>query len=276
MHHRFTQIHPFQDGSGRVARALASLVFLREGLFPLVVRDSDRQTYIGALESADSGNLKPLVAFFAHRQRDAVLKALGFEQQVQQSRYADQIISSALELLKAKFSQEKQKVSVVYEHAAKLFDRVSDKFASLVESLDNQLRLVTPPQKQPYHARYNLANHTSPQRHYFQRKIIEIAEQFGYFANVERHRSWIRLMLITDQEFDYVISFHGYGIGDTGVLAASAFTYQGRARGGGTEPVGFHPATTDIFQFNYAESYESTEKRFDEWLESSIAIALAE
>jgi hypothetical protein len=28
LHHRFTQIHPFQDGNGRVARALASLVFL--------------------------------------------------------------------------------------------------------------------------------------------------------------------------------------------------------------------------------------------------------
>ena len=27
LHHRFTQIHPFQDGNGRVARALASLVF---------------------------------------------------------------------------------------------------------------------------------------------------------------------------------------------------------------------------------------------------------
>ena len=31
-HHRFTQIHPFQDGNGRVARALATLVFLREGV----------------------------------------------------------------------------------------------------------------------------------------------------------------------------------------------------------------------------------------------------
>ncbi len=55
LHHRFTQIHPFQDGNGRVARALASLVFLREGLFPLVVRESDRKEYIGALEEADAG-----------------------------------------------------------------------------------------------------------------------------------------------------------------------------------------------------------------------------
>lgn len=59
LHHRFTQIHPFQDGNGRVARALASLVFLREGLFPLVVRESDRVEYIGALETADAGDCHP-------------------------------------------------------------------------------------------------------------------------------------------------------------------------------------------------------------------------
>lgn len=277
LHHRFTQIHPFQDGNGRVARALASLVFLREGLFPLVVRDSDRQEYIGALESADIGELLPLVSLFARRQRDAILKALGLEQQVQQSRYADQIISSALELLKNKFSQERQKISIVYEHAEKLFTIVSDKFAHLAENLDTQLRTVTPPQRQSYRARSNSANNTSPQRHYFQRQIIEVAEQFGYFANLEQHRSWVRITLATDQEFDYVVSFHGYAPGDTGILAASAFTYIKAAREeGGTEPVNLHPAATDIFQFNYAESYESTVKRFAEWLESSIAIALAE
>jgi len=65
LHHRFTQIHPFQDGNGRVARTLASLVFLKEGLFSLVIRDADRQDYIDALEAADHGNLRPLVAIFA-------------------------------------------------------------------------------------------------------------------------------------------------------------------------------------------------------------------
>jgi Fic family protein len=33
LHHRFTQIHPFQDGNGRVARAIASLVLVKDGLF---------------------------------------------------------------------------------------------------------------------------------------------------------------------------------------------------------------------------------------------------
>ena len=47
LHHRFTQIHPFQDGNGRVARALATLVMIREGWFPLVVTDAGRGDYIG-------------------------------------------------------------------------------------------------------------------------------------------------------------------------------------------------------------------------------------
>jgi Fic family protein len=277
LHHRFTQIHPFQDGNGRVARALASLVFLREGLFPLVVRESDRKEYIGALESADAGDLSALVSFFARRQRDAILKVLGLEQQVQQSKYADQIINSALELLKNRFNREKQEVSLVYEHAEKLFAMVEGRFKSLVAMLDGELRTVTPPKKQKYRARMNSANNVSPQRHYFQKQIIETAGRFDYFANFEQHRSWVRITLTTDQEFDYVVSFHGYGPGDTGILAASAFTYVKAPReDGGTEPVDLHPAATDLFQFNYVEPYESTEKRFAEWLESSAAIALAE
>ena len=277
LHHRFTQIHPFQDGNGRVARALASLVFLREGLFPLVVRESDRQEYIGALEAADDGNLASLVKFFARRQRDAILKALGLEQQAQQSKYADQIISSALELLKSKFSKEKQKLSAVYEHAERLFALVETKFKALVAQLDGQLRALTPPKMQKYHARENSASNSSPHRHYFQKQIVDVARHFDYFANFEQHRSWVRITLTTDQEFDYVVSFHGYGSGDTGILAGSAFSYVKAPReDGATEPVTLRPAAADLFQFNYAETYESTEKRFSDWLESSMAIALAE
>ena len=278
LHHRFTQIHPFQDGNGRVARALATLVFLREGLFPLVVRDSDRQEYIGALEQADSGELGPLIEFFARRQKESILKALGLEQQVQQSKCADQIIHSALELLKTKYSKETQKISVVYQHAESLFSIVESKFKSLVSTLDGQLRAVTPPQSTTiYHAGSNAASNSSAQRHYFQKQIVDAAKQFDYYANFEQYRSWSRITLTTAQDFDYVVSFHGYGPGSTGVLVASAFTYvKAQREDGGIEPVNLHPAATDLFQFNYVEPYASTEQRFAEWLESSIAIALAE
>lgn len=278
LHHRFTQIHPFQDGNGRVARALASLVFLRAGLFPLVVRESDRQDYIFALEAADAGELGHLVTFFARRQRDAILKALGLEQQVQQSKYAEQIAASAIELLRKRFSREQPNVSVVYDHAGKLLSSVEQKFQIFSSYLDTQLRPLTPHQRpQQYQARANSANNDSGQRHYFQKQIIDVAKHFDYFANFEKYRAWARITLTTNQDFDFVVSFHGYGSGETGILAVSAFTYLKAPREeGGTEPVALSPATTDLFQFNYAEKFDTTEERFEEWLNGSMAIALAE
>lgn len=277
LHHRFTEIHPFQDGNGRVARALATLVFLRAGLFPLVVRESDRETYIEALESADAGDLGPLISFFARRQRDSILRALGLEQQVQQSNHVDQIISSALQVLKAKFTREKQKISAVYMHAEKLLSITEGKLHEVSSALDSQLRTVTPPSRASYHARDNSASSTSENKHYFQKQIVSTAKRFDYYANFENHRSWARITISTEQDFDYVISLHGYGPGDSGIMAASAFTYiKAMREDGGTEPVDLHPAATDLFQFNYAESYESTVSRYSEWLDSSLAIAMAE
>ncbi len=75
LHHRFTQIHPFQDGNGRVARALATLVLLRAGWFPLVVHRDQRAAYINALEAADQDNLGPLIGMFAAIQRQAFVNA---------------------------------------------------------------------------------------------------------------------------------------------------------------------------------------------------------
>jgi Fic family protein len=76
LHHRFTQVHPFADGNGRVARALASLVFIKRGWFPLIIRRDDPQRrYIEALEKADAGDLRPLVAIFVESQRTPLIDA---------------------------------------------------------------------------------------------------------------------------------------------------------------------------------------------------------
>lgn len=76
LHHRFVLIHPFQDGNGRVARALASFVFIKAGLFPLVVKREKRNDYINALKSADQGDLISLVEDFAAVQERLTYKAI--------------------------------------------------------------------------------------------------------------------------------------------------------------------------------------------------------
>jgi len=76
LHHRFTQIHPFQDGNGRIARTLASIVFIKAGLFPTLITSEIRAEYIQALEEADTGYEKPLIDLFTNRQAQSMLMAL--------------------------------------------------------------------------------------------------------------------------------------------------------------------------------------------------------
>lgn len=76
LHHRFVQIHPFQDGNGRVGRALASLVLIRGGLFPLVVPRAEKSAYLDLLRVADEGQLRPLVQLVARRQESAYRRAV--------------------------------------------------------------------------------------------------------------------------------------------------------------------------------------------------------
>ncbi|MBG0813338.1 Fic family protein [Planomonospora sp. ID82291] len=75
LHHRFICVHPFEDGNGRVARALTLLVLLRENYAPLVVDRSQRTRYIDALDQANGGDLAPLVRLFARLE----ISALRFE-----------------------------------------------------------------------------------------------------------------------------------------------------------------------------------------------------
>jgi Fic family protein len=277
LHHRFTQIHPFQDGNGRVARALASLVFLKAGFFPLVIRDGDRQEYIGALEAADDGDLKPLVGLFARRQKEAILHALGLEQQVQQSRHAEAIIASALQVLKGKYDASQRQVGLVDECADSLFAIAQARMQEIAGDLDGQLAALTPPRQSPYRAQLHSAGREGDNRHYFYKQIVDVAHLHHYFANLDRYRAWVRISITTADRFEIVVSLHGYGHGDTGVMAASAFTSRRVEREeGGNEYVDLRPACVDLFQFNYAEARESTVERFKDWLEGSLAIALAE
>ena len=77
LHHRFAQIHPFEDGNGRVARAMTTAVFLRADYLVLVIWDEEHlDPYLDALEAADGDDLGPLVGLFADIEtadlRDAV------------------------------------------------------------------------------------------------------------------------------------------------------------------------------------------------------------
>jgi Fic family protein len=79
-HHCFVQIHPFQDGNGRMARSFTSLI---AGYLPPVVTLKGKPDYRKALDIADQGDLKPFVdclASLVWKKDEAMLKAVSRSQ----------------------------------------------------------------------------------------------------------------------------------------------------------------------------------------------------
>ncbi|MDR1431315.1 MAG: Fic family protein [Propionibacteriaceae bacterium] len=71
-HYAYVHIHPFTDGNGRVARALASVYLYRNPGVPLVIFADQRDIYIDALEAADGGHPSAFVHFISERVIDTV------------------------------------------------------------------------------------------------------------------------------------------------------------------------------------------------------------
>lgn len=75
-HYAFVCVHPFADGNGRVARALASVFLYRDPGIPLVIFDDQKHHYYDALESADAGVFRPFIDFIEQRAIDTMNVAM--------------------------------------------------------------------------------------------------------------------------------------------------------------------------------------------------------
>jgi Fic family protein len=71
-HYAFVVIHPFADGNGRVARALASVFTYRSQSVPLLILVDSRREYLSSLRSADNGDYQEFVYFVLERMLDAI------------------------------------------------------------------------------------------------------------------------------------------------------------------------------------------------------------
>lgn len=76
VHYAFVCVHPFADGNGRVARALASVFLYRDPGIPLVIFDDQKHHYYDALESADAGVFRPFIDFIEQRAIDTMNVAM--------------------------------------------------------------------------------------------------------------------------------------------------------------------------------------------------------
>jgi Fic family protein len=71
-HYGLVVIHPFADGNGRVARALASAFTYRSISMPIVILSEHGQMYLDSLEAADRGQYQVFVDFMLDRSLETI------------------------------------------------------------------------------------------------------------------------------------------------------------------------------------------------------------
>jgi Fic family protein len=250
LHHVFTQTHPFEDGNGRVARAIATLVFLKAGWFPLVVTRDDRGKYIQALEHADEGNLKPLIGLFSEIQKRAVIAAIDLASELRPARSIDDAIGA----VRAKLVSTGQMMPVEWDRvrptAKHLLNVALMKLDSVAERLTSQIGGVRPESQftAGVLARGNAI-------------LYPVAALLKHSGDLEQHEH-ARLTLSAERTTNLVILFHGWGAQFRGLMATSAYLFQDN-----NTPIA---VSDSFFQFNYKEDQAQVEKRFHPWLDAAI------
>jgi Fic family protein len=240
LHHRFSQIHPFADGNGRVARAVASLIFIKAGWFPVIVKREDKPRYIDALEKADEGDLRVLVALFVEGQRNALIQATEVAYDARPITTTHDAVLAARDRLMQRGRLPRNDWGIARE--------VAD---ALVESARVRLSEIAD----------KLAEETSNLGSGYEFRVA--TREAGQLGDFDRE---VHLKLSTGTLSTLVLSFHAVGLRFRGLIAVVPYLAEGIRHvliGGGM-----------TFQINYEESLESASKRFSIWLDEVIVRAL--
>lgn len=230
LHHRFSQIHPYQDGNGRVARVLANLVLVKHQLFPVVITRDHRPQYIDALEQADLGNLKPLTRLFADVEKKTILEALslpsdsGPEPSTAMLEEVADAIGSKLRKRKEETRQKLRRVNVVAENLQHtLQDYMRSRAENVVTRLNDSANVKAGIQVisgGPNHA-YN----DQPTEHWYHFQVVKTAQGTYHRVNFNESHYFVRTR-ISGGDFPwltFVISFHHIGEELSGVMEITAF-----------------------------------------------------
>lgn len=217
-HHAFTTIHPFQDGNGRIARLLASLILIKHGLFPFtVLREEAKAKYIDSLEKADAHEFQPLIDYFAEVQKRHIEKALNIKE-VSISSFDEVagIFSNKIEnWQKKKVARREDKLNIarthVFDFCLKHLNLISNQLSARL----NGNATITIHQCSP----------DEPERqNYYYGQIIKYAKKHDYYFNRNFPKAWLtfRVELAENKKYQLCVTIHHYGYDDS-TLAIGAF-----------------------------------------------------
>ena len=296
LHHRFEQIHPFQDGNGRVGRAILTWHLVKNEFFPIVVSRADRTEYIDALERADGGDLTPLVDMFVRLEKNTILQAIDAAASSSASKFqpqADligQVVGGIVERVNRRQSEEEQMRSV-NDTALELRHQTQDYLQQQSQEIQERLAVAG------IHidSRVEEGGPDKSNEHRYRVQVIETSQHSQHQVNISEPRYFVELYLIPSNSAEktprlrFVVSLYHTGWRLTGIMAATAFAYVGYY---GSEGDAFAYAQADIktsdgfdrsnfkncaaepFTFTWNDPVEDISGRFADWTEVCFGVAL--
>lgn len=217
LHHAFVQIHPFQDGNGRIARLLASFVLIKEGLFPLSIDRDERAIYIKALERADFHDYQDLINVFSNNQIISIERALNWKIVEDSSSYDSMLSVLGTKLSGYRVSEAEYLNMQIERNMKNIFDIINEELnyyaSDLREKMDESTSIDV-----------SCCALNDTKTYYYAKQIIEYAKQYDYYVNLSLNKCWSRIFIAIDKTKRYrlVVSLHHYGY-DNSTFAVGAF-----------------------------------------------------
>lgn len=131
-HYALVVIHPFADGNGRVARALASVFTCRAISVPVLILTDSQRDYLESLAAADAGDFQPFVDFMLSRTLDAIRLASDSIHAAQSPSIEESVAAlKRLYVTKPGFTQAE-----VGKAGERLFDVFKEQFARRAQAIE--------------------------------------------------------------------------------------------------------------------------------------------
>lgn len=271
LHHRFTQIHPYQDGNGRLARILTTMVLAHHDLLPVVIEREDRARYIEALEKADADDLSVFASLLAGLEKDAILRALSIESEEPASLTAA-VISNIENKVERHREQQSTELRKVNEIAKILQGKVSKDLKLHITRLKDALSTIGDP-------RFWIDDIGPSHEHsrWYKSDVIKSAKAVKKFANFSEDHYFTKAAFeVSKERLVFVVSFHHIGRELTGIMEATAF-FRLETKDDDAPPSEFHICSQPPlgpFVFSNETQYKDVEKAFSRWLDEVFAVAV--
>lgn len=285
LHHAFTQIHPFQDGNGRVVRALLTWHLVKENYLPIVISRDDRERYIETLELADGGDLIPFLDLIVQSEKLTILQALGEPETLAQPDLVDQVVDHIVEHIRRRDEERIGQLRSVNNIAQRLSNSAEEYLSSRGENIGLRLNEVGM-SVQPF----LITGGPGVREHWYQSEIISTANNARNWVNLNESRYFVRWSLDNDLRHTdaprhprlvFVISLHHVGRELSGIMEATSFALIEHYPDDDQEEVTphgspyFRDCTVNPFTFTWGDNAETVAPRFIRWAEEHIGIALS-